>query len=57
MKVVLSILLLGILAFCAFGFLSTFEPLESEQQILWRSIYGACVVASLGGLVWVLKRG
>ena len=56
MRFVPVIVLLGILAFSAFGFLATFEPLEREQQVFWRSIYGVCFAASLGGLVWVFRK-
>ena len=34
-----SVLLLAVAAFCAFGFLATFEPLPPAVQWTWRGIY------------------
>ena len=46
MKWILSLLLLGAFAFCVFGFLATFEPIE--HPLPWRIGYG------IGGLLAVL---
>jgi len=50
-RVMWSLVLLAVLAFCVFGFMATFEPLDVSTQVVWRGIYGLTAVACLGGLV------
>ncbi len=54
MRVLLALALVVIAAFCSFGFLATYEPLESALG--WRIGYGAAVIACLFG-AWRLLRG
>jgi hypothetical protein len=56
MKSILLVILLGIAAFCAFGFAATFEPLERSQRLMWRTAYGIIGVAATGGVVWALVK-
>lgn len=56
MRPVLLVVLLGIAAFCAFGFAATFEPMEASQQLVWRSGYGVIGLASIAGMVWILTK-
>lgn len=48
-RLLTAIILLGVAAFCAFGFLATFEPLPPATQWTWRAIYAAAGLASLIG--------
>jgi hypothetical protein len=51
-----AIIVVAIAAFCVFGFMATYEPLDPGAQITWRIIYGAiggiCAVAA----VWSCYR-
>ena len=54
-----SVLLLVVAAFCAFGFLATFEPLPPAVQWTWRGIYIVIALACLTGtvrLAWLSKK-
>lgn len=53
-RVVLAVLLLGVVGFCSFGFLATFEP-TNDSMVGWRIGYGAVGVASLVGAVWIVR--
>ena len=52
MKIVRGLLLIGVILFCGFGFLSTFEPLDPAQQWGWRVFYA---VAFLGATLRILR--
>lgn len=49
-RIVGTLVLLGIAAFCGFGFLATFEP---PGWITLRAVYGVVGVLSLLGVVWM----
>jgi len=53
-KLLLSLVLAGVLFFCVFGFMATYEPLDRSVQITWRLVYGIVGVACIVGffLVW-----
>lgn len=55
-RVIQTVLLLGLLLFCLFGFLATFEPLDPATQWLWRVVYGLLGVACLIGLNHRLRK-
>lgn len=55
MKILLALALLAFAAFCVFGFLATYEPLEGALG--WRVGYGVGLVACLYGLLRLLRRG
>lgn len=42
---------LGVLLFCCFGFMATFEPLERSVQMAWRVVYGTVGIVAVTGLV------
>ena len=46
---------LGVFAFCIFGFLATFEPLDPITQITWRAIYGITGLGSIAAILALLK--
>lgn len=48
-RLLTAIILLGVVAFCVFGFLATFEPLPPATQWTWRAIYAAVGLASMVG--------
>ena len=52
-RVAVAFLLLGVTAFCIFGFLATYEP---PGFPVWRLIYGAAGLMALTGVGWVLTR-
>ena len=52
-RVVATLLLLFLAAFCIFGFLATYEP---PGYPILRLIYGAASLACLAGAGWVLTR-
>ena len=55
MRVLLAIFLLAFTAFCSFGFLHSFEP--GDGAIVWRVGYGIAVIASLYGVLRLLREG
>ncbi len=58
-RLLLALVLLALVAFCAFGFLATFEPLDRSTQVTWRLIHGfgggLCLLGA-GWLAWPRKR-
>lgn len=49
----LAAVLLGVAAFCIFGFLATFEP---PGFMGWRILYVLGGLVSLGGVFWIALR-
>ena len=52
-KALLSIALIGLLGFCAFGLLATQEPMDEGNQKPWQLIYGGLAALSLSILAWI----
>ncbi len=52
-----ALLLLGVTAFCVFGFMATFEPLDASIQLTWRIVYGMVGITCLGLTVALLRPG
>ena len=50
-RLLLSVLCAGVLLFCCYGFLCTFEPLDRSVQMTWRVIYCAVGILSVTGVV------
>lgn len=50
-RLVAAVVLLVIAAFCAFGFMATFE---SPDFLVWRIGYATVVVLCLAGIAWTL---
>jgi len=46
-----SALCIGVLLFCGFGFMATFEPLDRHVQITWRAVYGIVGLLAVIGIV------
>ncbi|NQU49730.1 MAG: hypothetical protein HQ519_13850 [Planctomycetes bacterium] len=57
MKFLLLLVLLGVAAFCGFGFAATFEPIEQSQQLMWRTTYGIVGLAAIACVTWILVKG
>jgi hypothetical protein len=55
MRVLLALILVALAAFCAFGFLATFEPVDGALG--WRVGYGVAIFACLYGMLRLLRRG
>ena len=54
---ILCLLLLAVSAFCGFGFLATFEPLENPAAgIVFRIGYGVIGSAAILGIVLLIVR-
>lgn len=53
-RIILALVLIAVLLFCAYGFLATFEPLERSVQITWRIVYGGVGSACIGGAAWLV---
>jgi hypothetical protein len=49
-RIVVSLLLLAVAAYCGFGFLATFEP---PGFVGWRIGFAVGIVLSLGGVAWL----
>jgi hypothetical protein len=54
-RILAALALLPFLAFCVFGFIATFEPLDPSIQLFWRVIYGLAALACVGGIVGLLR--
>ena len=55
MRIVLALLLLAFTAFCSFGYLATYEPVDGAMT--WRVGYGVAIIASLYGVIRLLRGG
>jgi hypothetical protein len=53
MKLVVGVVLLVFAAFCGYGFLASFEPMEGGSALAWKIGYG---VLGLGSLVLAIKQ-
>jgi len=54
-KTFLALPLLGLFAFCIFGFLATFEPLDPVTQMTWRAIYAIAGLGTMSAILFMLK--
>jgi hypothetical protein len=54
-RIAVAIFLLAIAAFCGFGFLATFEPLDRGTQLFWRIVYGLVGLACLAQILWLAR--
>jgi hypothetical protein len=52
-RIIITLALLGVTAFCVFGLLASFEP---GVSLAWRVGYATAIVACLVGLVWTWAR-
>ena len=55
MRILLALILLGFTAFCSFGYLATYEPVEGAMA--FRVGYGVAIIASLYGVIRLLRGG
>ncbi len=53
MRILLALILLGFTAFCSFGYLATYEPVEGAMA--FRVGYGVAIIASLYGVIRLLR--
>ena len=54
-KTFLALPLLGLFAFCIFGFLATFESLDPITQMTWRAIYAIAGLGAISSILFMLK--
>jgi hypothetical protein len=54
MRILIALIALAVLAFCGFGFLTTYEP---PGFMAWRIGYGIAGAACLGVITWALAAG
>ena len=57
MRILLTLILLCVAAFSAFGFLAAGEPMDDGSHLTWRIGDGIAIVAALYGVVRVLRGG
>ena len=57
MRAVVVLAFLAIAAFCALGFVATFEPMEEGRQLGWRIGYGVVGLLCLARAFYWLRRG
>ncbi|MCF7955959.1 MAG: hypothetical protein K9M75_09180 [Phycisphaerae bacterium] len=55
-RTLVSLVLAGVLLFCVFGFMATFEPLERSVQIKWRLVYSIITIVCIGGFIFVWRQ-
>jgi hypothetical protein len=49
-----AVVLLCIAAFCVFGIVATYEPIQNPTP--WRIGYGLAIAACLCGVVWIVGQ-
>ena len=55
MRILLALVLLAVTAFCAFGFLATYAPVEGAR--VWRTGYGTAIAGCLYGFLRLGRAG
>jgi hypothetical protein len=56
LRLVWTVPLMAVAAFCLFGFVATFEPMPRLQQWVWRAVYAAAGSTSLLTICWIWLR-
>jgi hypothetical protein len=56
LRLVLSVPLMAVVAFCLFGFMATFDPMPRVPQLIWRGIHALAGSASLITIFWMWLR-
>lgn len=56
LRLVWTLPLMAVAAFCLFGFVATFEPMPRVQQWIWRAVYVVAGSASLFTICWMWLR-
>ena len=51
LRLLLTGLLFGVLVFCVFGFMATYEPMRTITRWTWRVIYSVAGLFTLAGMV------
>ena len=54
-RILLALFLAAATLFCVFGFLATFEPLPTQVQWTWRTIYGLIFIGNVAGLIHLIR--
>jgi hypothetical protein len=55
MRVAMMVILLALIAYCIFGFVATFEPMDPAKAMTWRIIYGLGAMASVTAVAWNIR--
>lgn len=55
MRIGSMVVLLAVLAFCVFGFVATFEPMDATKQWMWRAVYGVIGLACIATFAWSVR--
>lgn len=50
LRLLLTGLLVGVLLFCVFGFMATFEAMPTVTRWTWRAIYAVAGLSTLAGI-------
>ena len=56
LRLLLSLPLMALVAFCLFGFFATFEPMSALHQWIWRGVYSIAGLAALAVIGWMWLR-
>lgn len=53
-RIITVMVLIAASAFCVFGFMATFEPIDRNGQMTWRMIYGLVGSLCAAAATWIL---
>jgi hypothetical protein len=56
LRLVLSVPLMAVVAFCLFGFMATFEPMPRVPQLVWRGVHALAGSAAFVTICWMWLR-
>ncbi|MEX0643212.1 MAG: hypothetical protein WD468_10955 [Pirellulales bacterium] len=55
MKIGTMVILLAVLGFCVFGFMTTFGPMDATMQLVLRALYGTVGLVCLITIAWAVR--
>ena len=55
LRLLLILILFGVLGFCAFGFLASYEP-TTRNMLPWRVLFGGVGCAALFGIARIVRK-
>ena len=55
LRLLMTGLLVGVLIFCVFGFMATYEPMRTVTRWTWRAIYSLAGLSTLAGMAFTWR--
>jgi hypothetical protein len=55
MRIGTMVILMAVLAFCVFGFMATFEPMDATRKFVMRGLYGVVGLVCLITIIWAAR--